>query len=160
MPRASPSRKKSSSCDDSSRTIRDSRSRTRPGSDRCARTYRPQSRTRRPHHRFHRVNEGLPRLTLLGQLPAPFRGEPVKTSPPLARLLDPAALDPPPVFKAEERRVECGEREGQPPPRSCLDQFADLVAVPGASLEQREDEHLATAFLQFRAEHYNKAPYM
>src|SRR4029450_7595866 len=125
----------------------------RPGNDRCVRTYCSQSRTRGSHHRFHGVDEGLPGLALLGQLPASLRCEPVEASPPFSRLLDPPALDPAAVFEPKERRVEGGEGEGQPSARARLDQLADLIAMAGTSLQQRQDEHLAAAFLQFRAEH-------
>src|SRR4030095_1280968 len=45
------------------------------------------------------------------------------------------------------------QRECQLSPRASLDQLADFIPVTRTSLEQREDQHLAAAFLQFRAEH-------
>src|SRR5437867_9227316 len=143
----------SSSCDDSSRRIRDSRSRARSGNDRCVRTYCSQSRTGTPHHRFHSGDERLPRLALLHQDAPSFWHEPVETSPPLAWLLDPAALDPAAVLEAEQCGVERGEGEGQLPARARLNQFPDLVAMAGTGLEQRQDEHLAAALLELGAEH-------
>src|SRR5262249_41922710 len=137
-----------------------SRSRVKPGNDRCALTNRSQSRTRGSHHRLHGVDEGLPGLTLLGQLPASLRREPVEASTPLARLLDPAALDPAAVLETEERGVERRQGERQPAARAGLDELADFVPMAGPGLEQRQDEHLGAAFLQFCAEHCAKAPYM
>src|SRR5918912_1780781 len=98
-----------------------------------------------PHHRLDRADERRPGLPLLGQLAASCRREPVETAPPLARLLDPAALDPAAVFETEQRGVERGEREGQPAARARLDQLADLVPVPRTGFEQRLDEHLDAA---------------
>src|SRR6476661_3803165 len=88
------------------------------------------------HDCFHGGDERLPRLALLRQHAASLWHEPVETSPALTWLLDPAAFDPAAVLEAQQRGVERGEGERQPPSRARLDQLADLVAMPGTSLEQ------------------------
>src|SRR5688572_26110545 len=133
--------------------MRDARSRVRWGSGRCVRTYVSQSRMRASHHCVNRVDEVRPCLALLREDPASFRGEPIETASPLAGLLDPAPLDPAAGFEAEQRGVERRQRECQLSPRAGLDQLADFIPVTRTSLEQREDQHLATALLQFGTEH-------
>src|SRR5215213_2587863 len=80
-------------------------------------------------------------------------GQAVIAPPPLARLLDPAPLDPAALLQAVEQRVERGDVEAQDAPRAPLDQVADVVAVPRLLFDQRENEQLGAPLLQLAVEH-------
>ena len=58
---------------------------------------------RGPHHPFHGFDERVPSLALLDQYAASLRREPIEASPPLAGLLDPAALDPAAALEAKRQ---------------------------------------------------------
>src|SRR5262245_3064096 len=62
-------------------------------------------------------------------------------------------LDPASLLKPVEQRVERGDVETQRPARSRLDQFGNLVAVPLPDLDEREDQQLGAALLQFAVEY-------
>src|SRR6185295_10955172 len=119
-----------------------------------------QSRIADAHHVVDGGDVGLPRRALLRQHAPALTREPVETALALARLLDPTALEPPAVLEPEQRRVQRGQREGQPPARPGLDELADLVAVPGSGLDERQDQHLDAALLEFGTEHGATPPYM
>src|SRR5688572_21603298 len=101
----------------------------------------------------HRGDEGLPGSALAGEHPPALGGEPVETPAPLPRFLHPSALQPAALLEAIEEGVERGDVEFQLTGRSRLDQAADLVAVPGAALDDGEDDQLGRALLQLAVEH-------
>src|SRR5262249_19953515 len=61
-------------------------------------------------------------------------------------------LDPASLLKPVEQRIERGDVETQRPARTGLDQFGNLVAVPLPDLNEREDQQLGAALLQFAVE--------
>src|SRR5262245_64405964 len=99
-----------------------------------------------------RGHEGLPRAALRLQHFLPFGRQFVIAPPPLTGLLHPLPLDPAALFKPVEQRIERGDMETQRPARTGLDQFGNVVAVPGPSLDEREDQQLGAALLQFAVE--------
>src|SRR5688500_12022347 len=133
--------------------MRRSRSAVRVSSERRARTYAVQSRTAALHHRVDGGNVLAPRSALLVQHAASFCRQPVETAFALTGTLDPASLDQATAFEPEQRWIQRRERKRQPAAGAGLDQLADLISVPRARLEQRQDQHLDAALLQFRSEH-------
>src|SRR6185369_12810042 len=107
----------------------------------------------RSRNLLNRVHEFAPVVALRSQdLPA-LAGQSIETAAPLARLLDPLADDPAPFLETVEERVERGDLELQPAAGPLLDQLADLVAVAGPGLDERQDQQLRAAFLQLPAQH-------
>src|SRR3954471_1216825 len=107
----------------------------------------------RPRDPLNRLDELAPVIALRGQHLAAFRSQPIEAPAALARLLDPASRDPAALLEAVEQRVQRGHLELQPPAGSLLDQLADLVAMPRAGLDQRQDQQLGAAFLHLAIEH-------
>src|SRR5262245_5739726 len=99
-----------------------------------------------------RGHEGLPRASLRLQHFLPFGRQFVIAPPPLPGLLHPLPLDPAPLLKPVEQRIERGDVETQRPARTRLDQFGNVVAVPWPDLDEREDQQLGAALLQFAVE--------
>src|SRR5262245_24811286 len=100
-----------------------------------------------------RLDELAPRAALRRQHGGAGRRQPVVAAPALAGLLDPAALDPPALFEAIEQRIERRRAESEHAARSRFDQLAEVVAVAGLILDQREDEELGAALFQLAIEH-------
>src|SRR5436190_12747885 len=75
-------------------------------------------------------------------------GEPIVTATALPCFLDPASSDPAPLFQAIEKRIERSDIEAQMSAGTQLDKLANIVAMPGPILHQRQDQQLGTAFLQ------------
>src|SRR5215467_12247981 len=96
-----------------------------------------------------RGHEGLPRAALRLQHFLPFGRQFVIAPPPLPGLLHPLPLNPAPLLKPVEQRIERCDMETQRPARTGLDQFGNVVAVPGPDLDEREDQQLGAALLQF-----------
>jgi hypothetical protein len=94
-----------------------------------------------------------PEAALAGKRFPAGGGEPVVAAAPFAGALDPAAADQAAILEPAEDGVERSDPEGQAAVGATLDALADVVAVPGAVLEQGEDEQLRAAFLQLAAEH-------
>src|SRR5262245_3087670 len=133
--------------------MRASRPGSRSSSRTRSRTNARQSRISAIHHVVHGLDVELPDGTLIGQNPAARRRQSVETAIALARLFDPATLDPAAVFEPQERRIQRRQRKGQPAARPRLDELADLVAMARPGVDERQDQHLDAAFLQFGAEH-------
>src|SRR5262245_12448076 len=93
-----------------------------------------------------RLDERLPGIPLGGQDAPAFPGQSIEAPPALARLLHPAPPDPAPLLQPVEEGIERGNVEAEAAPRAGLDQLADLVAVPGPALDQRQDQQLRRAF--------------
>src|SRR3954470_13509933 len=107
----------------------------------------------RPRDQLNRLDELAPVITLRGEHLAPFCRQAIKAPAALAGLLDPSSRDPAALLQPAEQWVERGHLELQPPAGSLVDQLADLVAMPRASLDQREDQQLGAAFLHLAVEH-------
>src|SRR5262245_24941979 len=99
-----------------------------------------------------RGHEGFPCAALRLQHFLPFGRQFVIAPPPLPRLLHPLPLDPAALLKPVEQRIERGDVETQRPARTGLDQFGNVVAMPGPDLNEREDQQLGAALLQFAVE--------
>src|SRR5207245_8208460 len=112
---------------------------------------RRRSRSRILHSREipNEREELPPLLTLRLEHLAAFRRDLVVAAPPLAGLLDPAALNPFPFFELVERGVERGEVEGERAARSLFDELRELVAVQRLIFEEGEDDQLGRALLGF-----------
>src|SRR5262245_59301857 len=78
-------------------------------------------------HSFH---ESCPRLPLPSQHASPFSRNLVEPVPPHLRLLDPDSLDPSSLLEAIEQGIEGIDVKRQPPARTRVDQFTQLIAVP------------------------------
>src|SRR5262245_15016044 len=101
----------------------------------------------------HRVHELLPQRALLAQRPPPLGREAVVPSATLTVFLDPPPGDQSAGFEPAEEGIERGDAITELPARALFDEAADLVAMPRAGFEQRQDEQLGVALLQFAAEH-------
>src|SRR6266850_5469625 len=100
-----------------------------------------------PRDPVHRLDERRPGALLPAEHLPPRGRQLVVAAAALRRLLDPATLDEPPRLEAIEKGIERGDVEAERAARPRLDELADLVAVAGALLDEREDEKLGGAFL-------------
>src|SRR5688572_13110365 len=89
-----------------------------------------------PGDTAQRHDELFPAAALAGEHAAAGGRDAVEAAAPLARLLDPAPLNQLPALEAIEHGIERGDVELEHALRSLFDQLADLVAVPGAVLDQ------------------------
>src|SRR6187551_2217388 len=101
---------------------------------------------------LHRLDEGGPGAAPLAQRLPAVGGEPVVAAASLRRPLDPAALDQSLCFEPVEQGIQRGDVEAQRAAGASVDELADLVAVPGALLDEGEDEQLRGALLQLAIE--------
>ena len=103
-------------------------------------------------HAPHGLHECFPGLPLLGQDTAPLRRHFVQPATAFVGLLDPGALDPAALLEAIEQGVEGIDVKLQLAARPCLDQFAQVVPVPGSRVEQREDQQFRRSAFQLAVE--------
>src|SRR5688572_10939266 len=89
---------------------------------------------------------------LQGKHAAPLSGDVVEAAAPLVGLFDPGALDPSTLLEAIEQGIEGINVECQLATRPRVNQPAQVVAVPGARVEQREDEQFSRSALQLAVE--------
>jgi hypothetical protein len=101
-----------------------------------------------------RDDERIPPRSPLSERPASGRRDAVVPPPPLAGFLDPPSANQVPAFHPIEHRIERRGVKRQHTAGPDFDQLGDLVAVTGAVLEQRQDEHLRAAFLEGRIGRY------
>src|SRR5215213_1535236 len=150
-PRSSSYRR--SRCCESSSMIFDSR----PGLSRSTAKrgcrYSVQSGMVDPRDETHGADESLPGIALAREHAATLRRQTVKAPPPLACLLHPSALQPATFFQPIQERIERRDVELELPGRLTLDQLADLVSMPGAGFDDREDDQFGRALLQFTVQH-------
>src|SRR5687767_8930391 len=106
-----------------------------------------------PHDAIERLREALPDRSLAHKHAATPRRQPVISPPPLPGLLHPTAFDQAFRFESIERWVERGDMKHDRAVGSLVDLLADVVAVPLAFIEQREDEQFRTAALQLPLQH-------
>src|SRR5262245_16805070 len=106
-----------------------------------------------PRDSAHGRDELAPQRALLAQEAAALGRERVVAAPHLAGLLEPAARDQPAPLQPPQHRVEGRDPEAELAGGALLDQLADLVAVAGARLQQRQHQQLGAALLQLAAEH-------
>src|SRR5438132_85422 len=90
-------------------------------------------------------DELTPRAPLRGEHGGARLREPVVPPAALARLFDPAALNPAAFLEAIEQRIERRDAELQDAARTRLDQLAQVVAVPRLVPDQRQDQQLPAA---------------
>src|SRR5262245_5305343 len=103
-------------------------------------------------HPPDRLDEGVPGLPLLDKDALALRRQPVEAAATLIGLLDPRPLDPAALLEAVEQRVERIDVKLQLSARARLDQLAQVVAMPRAGIEQREDEQFSRAAFQLAIE--------
>src|SRR5688572_26626173 len=151
-PPAFSSRQRSSRCCDSSWTISCSRAGERRSVDSRGRRCSAHSGMFVSGYASHRLDEGGKGLPLLRQDALALGRQLVEPAAAFVGLLDPGALDPFALFEAVEQGVEGVDVELQLAARPALDQFAQVVAVPRARVEQREDEQLRRSPLQLPVE--------
>src|SRR5262249_49945406 len=99
------------------------------------------------------LDEIAPRVALRSQHARAGWRQPVVAPPPLARLLDPAALDPAALLQPVEQRVERCDAEAEQATRARFDQLAQVVAMPRLILDERQDQQLGAPLLQLAIEH-------
>src|SRR5262245_52480307 len=133
--------------------ISDSRLGLRPSGARRGRRSAVQSGMVDPGDEAHGVNERLPGIALARQHPVPLGGQAVEPAPPLSRFLDPPAVQPAALLQSIQERVERRDVELELPGGLGLDLLADLVSMTGARFDDREDDQLRRALLQFAVEH-------
>ena len=151
-PPATSSRQRSSRCCESSSMISCSRVGDRRSDARRERMWGFQSGMLPSRDEPHGIDELVPGLALSEQHALTCRRQPIEAAPALAGFLDPCPLDPTALLEAIEQRIERVEVEHQPPARLCLDQLAELVAVPGSSLQHGQQEQFGGTLLQFAVE--------
>src|SRR5262245_66570041 len=100
-----------------------------------------------------RQDEFAPGVALRGQDVGADRRQPVIAAPPLPGFLDPAPEDPAALLEAIEQWIEGGDTEFQDAARSRLDELAEVVAVTGLILEQRQNQEFGAALLELAIEH-------
>src|SRR5262249_47027426 len=111
-----------------------------------------QSRMLTSRDAAHRSDEALPGGSLIGEHSAALRRQPIEPSPAFAGAFDPPTLNPAAPFQAIQQRVQRGDLEANSALGSLFDELAELIAVPGPVLDQREDEQLGASLLQFTIE--------
>src|SRR5262245_59327951 len=151
-PAAINSRQRSSRCCESSSTISASRAGERRSVDRRGRTCCVQSGMFVSGDAPHGLDECCPRLPLLSEHASPFSRDLVEPAATLLRLLDPNTLDPATLLEAIEQGIKGIDVECQMAAGTCVDQFAQLVAVTGPGVEQGEDEQLGGSPFQLAVE--------
>jgi hypothetical protein len=80
------------------------------------------------------------------------RRQPVVAAPPLTGLLDPPALNPTALLEAVQQRVQRRHAKREQTAGARFDQLAQIVAVSGLILEQRQDQEFGAAFFQLAIE--------
>src|SRR5688572_27549172 len=105
-----------------------------------------------PRDPAHGRREVLPRIALRREDAPALARQAIEPAPPLARALDPAALQPAPRFEPVQQRVQGRHLEPDLTARAFVDEAADLVAMAGAMLDQRQDHELRAALLELPVE--------
>src|SRR5688572_6735168 len=106
-----------------------------------------------PRDQTHRAHERLPGAPLPVEHAPALGGERIEAPPALAGLLHPPAAQPATLLQPVEQRIERRHVELELSVRPRLDQLADLIAMPLARVEDRENDQLRRAFLQLAVEH-------
>src|SRR5262245_41582672 len=166
-PPTTSSRQRSSRCCESSSTISCSRAGERRSDDKRERTCGAQSRRDAAGpdlegvdgsgmfiscHAPDGLDKCLPGLPLLGQDTAPVGRHSVEPAAAFVGLLHPGALDPAALLQPVEQGVEGIDMKFQMAARPCLDQLAEVIAVSGTRVEQREDEQFGGPAFQLAVE--------
>src|SRR5688572_15002718 len=153
-PRDTSSRKRSSRCWASSSTIPASSTGARRRAASLCRSSSRHSGMLHPRDAVDCLRERGPGFPLGGEDFLAVGGKPVVAAAALARLFDPAALDPASLLQPVEQRVERGDMKAEHALGAGLDQLAQLVAVPRLVLDQRQDQQLGAALLPFPLRHW------
>src|SRR4051812_16867035 len=95
-----------------------------------------------------RLEEVFPDASLAAKGPAAGDRDAVIAPAPLAGLLDPASFEQPFLFHSIQRRVGGGDGEADRAARPLIDPAREVVSVPLAFGQQRQDQQLGAAPLQ------------
>src|SRR5262245_3548029 len=101
----------------------------------------------------HRGHERLPGVPLTGEDTASLRREPIESAAALAGFFHPAPLQPAALFEAIQQRIQRRDMEFQLAAGLAFDQPADLVAMPRALLDNRQDDQLRRPLFQLAIQH-------
>src|SRR6186997_1046145 len=96
-----------------------------------------------------RAHERRPTAALDGKHFAALRGQAVEPAAALAGTFGPASFNPAALLETVEEGIERRHGELERATGALLDQLADVVAVPRAVLDQRQNQQLGAAFLEF-----------
>src|SRR5689334_3465172 len=102
-----------------------------------------------PQNLVDRLTEFFPCRLLPLQHGASLRRQSIKAAATFTGFFHPLAVDEPAIFEAAEHGIQRADPEGEPSVRARLDELADLVSVSRSRVEEREDDELGAAFLEF-----------
>src|SRR5688572_3297148 len=102
-----------------------------------------------PRDPTHGLVERLPAASLAAEECAPATRQTVVPTTALPSLFGPPALDQPPFLQAVQQRIQRRHTKVERARRARVDEFRDLVAVPRAVFEQRQNQQLGRALLPF-----------
>jgi hypothetical protein len=94
-------------------------------------------------------DEAFPSRSLLREHLSARGVDPVITAPALPRLFDPSTCNPAPFFEAIEQGIERRDAKTDGAFGALLDHLADLIPVPRAVLDERQNQQLRAALFQF-----------
>src|SRR6185295_2471187 len=100
-----------------------------------------------------RFDKLLPTVALCGEHFSSFGSQTVITTTALARLLDPAPLNPTTAFESIEQRVKRRDIETQVPARALFNQVPDVIPMPRLVLNEGKYQQLRTPLLQLTVKH-------
>src|SRR5215475_7829125 len=106
------------------------------------------------------LHKCAPTTALRGQNLLAFGSQAVITSPPLAALFHPSALNPPALLQAIKQRIEGGNIESDSPAGALLDEFGNLVTVSWPGLDERQDQKLCADLLPLDFGRHGSLPHM
>jgi len=98
----------------------------------------------------------LPTVALCGEDFPALGSQTVITTTALARLFDPASLNPATALESIQQRVKRSHIEPQPPPRALLDQISDVIPMPWLIFDEREYQQLRAPLFQLTVKHLRK----
>src|SRR6266550_2028303 len=148
-PRLSSCSYRSCRCCDSSSMISSSRAGERPSPARRALTSAFQSGILNSGDSTDCFHELEPPVALAGQHLFAGRGEAIITPPPLPGFFHPAAANPSSFLEPVEQGIKRSDIKPQRTARAQLDQLTNVVSMPRPILDQRKNEQLRAALLQF-----------
>src|SRR5688572_13577054 len=94
------------------------------------------------------ADEGVPAAALLGQRLLAFACDLVDAAAPFARLFRPAPLNPAALLQLVEQRIQGRGVKRDRATGSLLDQRGDVIAVPRAHFDERQDEKFSAALFE------------
>src|SRR6185436_14026491 len=146
----------SSRCWASSSTTSASCAGSRLSRDRRRRTSSFQSGMLNSGNAIDGFDKLLPTVALCGEDFPALGSQTVITTTALARLFDPASLNPATALESIQQRVKRSHIEPQPPPRALLDQISDVIPMPWLIFDEREYQQFRAPLLQLTVKHLRK----